>query len=382
MDGHELLEATRGTTEFEPVGDAPQQERTARRGSRGPVDLSGCVSHVTAGSRQMAVLKTMTTTACERGCFYCPFRAGRTQMKRRTISPDDIASGFMELYRKRAVEGMFLSSGIIRGGVTSQDKIIDTATILRQKYKFRGFIHLKLMPGAERDQVRAAMKLANRVSINLEAPNAMRLERLAPGKWFADELLTRLKWVEELRQQSGGGLRASSVTQFVVGPAGERDVELLSTTGMLYSQLKLARVYFSAFSPVIDTPLDNAPPTDPVRELRLYQASFLLRDYGFETEELPFMADGDLPLNQDPKQAWAEQNLAEAPVEVNTASPQELMRIPGIGIKSAERIVAARRETPLRDVSALQAAGIVNASRAVPYVLLDGRRPAQQLRLL
>ncbi|HML24240.1 MAG TPA: radical SAM protein [Aggregatilinea sp.] len=381
MDGHDLLEATRGMTEFEPVGDSPQQER-APRSHRGPVDLSGCVAHVTAGSRQMAVLKTMTTTACERGCFYCPFRAGRTQMKRRTISPDDIASGFMALYRKRAVEGLFLSSGIIRGGITSQDKIIDTATILREKYKFRGFIHLKIMPGAERDQVRAAMKLANRVSINLEAPNADRLERLAPGKWFADELLTRLKWIEELRQQSGGGLRSSSVTQFVVGPAGERDVELLSTTGMLYSQLKLARVYFSAFSPVIDTPLDNAAPTDPVRELRLYQASFLLRDYGFETEELPFAADGDLPLNQDPKQIWAEQNLSETPVEVNTASPQELVRVPGIGVKSAERIVAARRESPLRDLSALRAVGVVNATRAAPYVLLDGHRPARQMPLL
>src|SRR5690554_1744723 len=137
-------------TEFEPVGDAPRDEKRPRP-RRGPVDLSGCVAHVTAGDRKMPVLKTMTTTACERGCFYCPFRAGRGEMRRTTIAPDDIASGFMALYRKRAVEGLFLSSGIVRGGVTSQDKIIDTAAILREKYHFRGFIHLKIKPGDERD---------------------------------------------------------------------------------------------------------------------------------------------------------------------------------------------------------------------------------------
>lgn len=381
MDGHDLLEATRGMTEFEPVGDAPRDEARTRS-KHGPVDLSGCVALVTSGSRKMPVLKTMTTTACERGCFYCPFRAGRTEMRRTTISPDDIASGFMALYQKKVVEGMFLSSGIIRGGVTSQDKIIDTAAILRQKYRFRGFIHLKIMPGAERDQTREAMRLANRVSVNLEAPNEARLEQLAPGKWFADELMARLQWVEELRQQSGGSLRSSSVTQFVVGPAGERDVELLSTTDYLYRQLKLARVYFSAFSPVANTPLDNAPPTDPTRELRLYQASYLLRDYGFELEEMPFTPDGDLPLGRDPKQAWAEENLVHVPVEVNTASPQELMRVPGIGVKSAQRIVAARRQNRLRELSELRAAGVVNVSRAAPFVLLDGRRPARQMPLL
>lgn len=380
MDGHDLLEATRGTTEFEPVGDTPRDE-TRPRSRRGTVDLSGCVAHVTAGSRKMPVLKAMTTTACERGCFYCPFRAGRGEMRRTTIAPDDIASGFMALHRKCVVEGLFLSSGIVRGGVTSQDKIIDTAAILREKHNFRGYIHLKIMPGAERDQIRAAMRLANRVSVNLEAPNEARLERLAPGKWFADELLGRLEWVEQLRQESGGGLRASSVTQFVVGPAGERDVELLSTTAYLYRQLKLARVYFSAFSPVANTPLDNAPPTDPARELRLYQASYLLRDYGFDVEELPFSGEGDLPLGRDPKQAWAEANLSHAPVEVNTASERELMRVPGIGVTSARRIVAARQENKLRELAALRAAGVFNVGRAAPYILLDGRRPAQQLSL-
>jgi predicted DNA-binding helix-hairpin-helix protein len=127
-----------------------------------------------------------------------------------------------------------------------------------------------------------------------------------------------LQWVEELRQQSDGRLHPSSTTEFVVGAAGEHDVEILSTTEYLHRQLKLARVYFSAFRPIHDTPLDNLPATDPARQLRLYQASFLLRDYGFEVEELPFAGEGDLPTHTDPKRAWADEHLTHAPVEINT----------------------------------------------------------------
>jgi predicted DNA-binding helix-hairpin-helix protein len=372
MDGHDLLETLRGVTEFEAVGDAPQRERPAP-------DLSGCVTHVVAGNRRMPVLKSMMTTACERDCYYCPFRAGRSSMRRMKFSPDDMARGFMALYRGGAVEGLFLSSGVIKGGVTSQDSILDVGAILREKYGFRGYMHLKIMPGAERDQVQRAMQLANRVSINLEAPNADRLERIAPGKRFEDELLTRLRWVEELRQQTR--LTSSSTTELVVGPAGERDVEILNTTEFLHRQLKLARVYFSAFRPIPETPLDNEPATDPARQFRLYQASFLLRDYEFDVEELPFAEDGNLPTNADPKRAWADIHLTHAPVEINTAERRDLMRVPGIGAKGAARIMNARRSSKLRELSELQAIGIVNVQRVAPYVLLDGRRPVQQPRL-
>ena len=372
MDGHDLLHAMRGVTEFESVGDAPQLEKPAP-------DLSGCITNVVAGNRQMPVLKTLMTTACERNCFYCPFRAGRSSMKRLTFSPDDMARAFMALYDAKAVEGLFLSSGIIRGGITSQDKILDVGAILREKYDYRGYMHLKIMPGAERDQVRRAMELGNRVSINLEAPNQKRLEQIAPGKDFHGELMTPLQWVEDLRQQTD--LRPSSTTEFVVGPAGERDVEILSTTEYLHRQLKLARVYFSAFRPIHETPLDNEPATDPTRQLRLYQASFLLRDYDFEVEELPFKRDGDLPQEVDPKRAWADENLSHTPVEINTAARRELMRVPGIGAKGAARIMNARRKGKLRELGDLQAAGVASPQRAAPYVLLDGRRPIQQPRL-
>ncbi|NLX10462.1 MAG: radical SAM protein [Chloroflexi bacterium] len=380
MDGNDLLETMSGMTEFESVGDAPHDERPApQRGV--PVHLHDCITNVTAGSRKMPVLKTLLTTACERNCFYCPFRAGRSSMKRVTLTPDDMAQAFMSLYRAGAVEGMFLSSGIIRGGMTTQDKILDTGTILREKYGYRGYLHLKIMPGAERDQLIRAMQLADRVSINLEAPNAGRLEAIAPGKRFDEELLTRLEWAEELRRQSGGELRASTTTEFVVGPAGESDVEILSTTEYLHRRAGLARAYFSRFRPVTETPFDNYQPTHELRQLRLYQASFLLRDYDFSVEELPFAGKGDLPLDVDPKLAWADDNLRQRPVELNTASQQELMRIPGIGAKGAGRIIRARRQGRLHDLADLRALGIARVERAAPYVLLDGKRPIQQPRL-
>ena len=380
MDGHDLLHALQGATEFETVGDTPAHERPARR-SAGPLDLSDCITQVTAGNRKMPVLKGMTTTACERDCLYCPFRAGRTAMRRVTPTPDDYAQGFLALYKAGAVEGLFLSSGVIRGGVHSQDSIIDTATILREKYGFRGYMHLKIMPGAERDQVQRTMELADRVSVNLsEAPSADRLAKIAPGKGFSDELLTRLQWVEDLRRDSGGQLAPSSTTEFVVGPAGESDVELLSTSQQLYRHLKLSRVYFSAFHPVLDTPLENVAPTIDTRRIRLYQASFLLRDYGFDVE-LPFTQEGHLPLDTDPKLAWAEVHLRHTPVEVNTASPEDLLRVPGIGSQGAARIVRARRQSTLRTLQDLRALGVRNVQRVAPYVLLDGVQPPQQPRL-
>jgi predicted DNA-binding helix-hairpin-helix protein len=235
------------------------------------------------------------------------------------------------------------------------------------------------MPGAEREQVLAAMRLADRVSINLEAPNTERLACLAPHKVFTEELLQRLRWIEELRQEMAGR-RPSSTTQFVVGAAGESDVELLTTTEYLHRRVGLARAYFSRFTPVSGTPLENHPPTPPAREHRLYQSSFLLRDYGFQVEELPFDTGGNLPLDSDPKLAWARSHLAHLPVEVNTADRRELLRVPGIGPKGVEQVLQARRRGRLHNLDDLRKLGVI-AERAAPFILLDGRRPSHQLSL-
>ena len=331
--------------------------------------------------KQVKLLKTLLSSACERDCYYCPFRAGR-DFRRATFKPQEFAELFMKLYQSNMAEGIFLSSGIAAGGANTQNKILDTAEILRNKLGFRGYLHLKIMPGAEKGQVLRLMQLADRVSINLEAPNTERLAKLAPNKTFIEELFRPLKWVEEIRRsepsyQGWNGRWPSTVTQFVAGGSDESDLELLTTTDWLMKNVRLTRAYYSAFYPIRDTPMENKIAVDPLREHRLYQASFLLRDYGFDLEEMPFVQNGNLPLATDPKLAWAQQNLQGKPLEINQADRRELLRIPGIGPKGADAILRARRAGKLKDLASLKKLGIVT-TRAAPFVVMDGRRPERQ----
>lgn len=377
MEALEKLKLLGPPTCFEPAEEVIGSRRPSPQ--HGDDDLSGCVHNaVMPGGKRIALLKTLLTSACERDCTYCPFRQGR-DFRRVTFTPDELAHLFMQLHRQGVAEGVFLSSGVAGGGPCTQDRLIATAELLRRRYGFRGYIHLKVMPGAEREQILAAMRLADRVSVNLEAPNTERLARLAPHKRFTEELLQRLRWIEEIRREVPGRW-PSSTTQFVVGAAGESDVELLTTTEFLHRRVGLARAYFSGFAPVPDTPLEGHPPTPALREHRLYQSSFLLRDYGFTVEELPFGDGGDLPLDSDPKLAWARQHLTHAPVELNTADRRDLLRVPGIGPLGAGRLLRERRRGHLHDLSDLRKLGIV-AQRAAPFILLDGRRPPHQLSL-
>ncbi len=370
-------------TLYEPAGDNPSAEQAgAQRLGRGSnsFQLSDCVAHVQTPKGAKPVLKTMMTTACERNCFYCPFRAGQSKMKRVTVTPDEMASAFVQMESAKLVDGLFLSSGIIKGGVTSQDKIIDTVEILRRKHDYRGYIHLKIMPGAEYDQLVRAMQLADRVSINLEGPTPKRLNALAPKKDLHNELLVQLRRAHAIRQNDPR-IRASIVTQFVVGAVGDTDLELLSLSHGLYNRLGLARAYYSSFSPVPGTPFENLPRSAQIRERRLYQASFLLRDYGWDVEELPLVGAGNLRTDVDPKVAYADATLRHAPVEIMTADRGQLMRIPGIGPKTADAILNARAQRTLRDIGQLSRLGVRTADRTAPYILLDGARPPTQPRL-
>ncbi len=377
MDAVGKLKLLGPATCFEPAGEVAL-ERAAGRPPRVD-DITKCIHQAaTPGGKRIALLKTLLTSACERDCHYCAFRQGR-DFRRATFSPDELARLFMQMHGRGIAQGLFLSSGVAGSGPTTEDRLIDTAEILRRRYQFRGYIHLKIMPGAEREQIEAAMRLADRVSVNLEAPNPVRLSSMAPHKSFDGELFQRLRWIEDIRRARPGRW-PSSTTQFVVGASDESDVELLTTTEFLHREVGLARVYFMAFTPVPDTPLENRAPTPPEREQRLYQASFLLRDYDFCAEELPFDAGGNLPLEIDPKLAWARQRLSHAPVEVNTASRRDLLRVPGIGPKGADKVRRARERGTLRHIGDLGKLGIA-AERAAPYILLDGRRPARQLSL-
>jgi predicted DNA-binding helix-hairpin-helix protein len=365
---------------LEPAGDGFNTSLSEQKRS------SLCVSKaILPNGKSVSLLKTLLTSACENDCFYCPFRAGR-DFKRATLSPDEMAQGFMGFYRAGIVQGLFLSSGVAGGGVRTQDKLLATAEILRNRYQFRGYIHLKLMPGSEYDQVEQAMKFSNRVSINLEAPNPDRLMKLAPGKVFFTDLMRPMTWVDRIRKtkpssQGWNGRWPSLTTQFVVGGSGESDSELLETTRYLHQNIHLERAYFSAFHPVPDIPLDNQSATPAYREFHLYQASFLLRDYGFQLNDLPFDTAGNLPANEDPKLSWARSNLLQKPIEINLASYHELLRIPGIGPRSARDIINERRKGKIKSVENLHKLGI-RTSRLSPFVLIDGKIPAKQIQLL
>lgn len=380
MDAFERLKLLTSQMHLEAAEDTNCPQLSSRKQDK--ITVSDAVL---PNGKHISLLKSQLSTVCERNCYYCPFRAGR-DFQRATFNPEEFAKVFMSLYQARIAEGIFLSSGILHNGIYTQDKLIDTADILRNKLSFQGYIHLKIMPGADYGQVERAMQLADRVSINLEAPTTKHLEKLAPRKLFVEELLQPLKWVNQIRRsqpqyKGWNGHWPSSVTQFVVSAVGETDLELLATTDYLYHQLQLKRTYYSSFNPIADTPLEDVPPGSPVREHRLYEASFLLRDYGFNLEELPFNQYGHLPLDVDPKIAWARQNLLTHPIEINRADKHTLLRVPGIGPKSANSILAARTKNKLSHPEILPSYG-VNLKRAAPFLLVNGKYAAYQLSFL
>lgn len=256
--------------------------------------------------------------------------------------------------------------------------MLGTLELLRRHYKLHCYIHFKLLPGVQDAVIEQALRWADRVSVNLEAPNASRLQALSHAKDYDKELLGTLQRAHAARERLGA--RASLTTQFVVGAANETDAELLQRAAALYGELRLARAYYSAFQPIRDTPLENHAATPVWREHRLYQADFLLHQYGFGNDELVYDAGGNLPREDDPKSCWARQHPEVFPIDVNIAPRAQLLRIPGVGPISADRIIARRRLGELRQVQHL---GLNSAGEraAAPYILLNGRQPAHQLGL-
>jgi predicted DNA-binding helix-hairpin-helix protein len=331
--------------------------------------------------KTIRLLKTMQTSVCEKDCNYCCFRSGR-DTPRASLTPDELASAVVKLSHAGIAQGVFLSSGITGGGIRTQDRIIATAEILRKKFHYTNYIHLKIMPGAEKDQILRAMQLADRVSINLEGPNETAVNQLAPHKVFYSELLEPLHIIYSIRQEypphmGWNGRWPSSCTQFVVGAVGEKDLDLLQTTSNLFANFEIRRVYYSKFTPVINTPFENLPALNALRQHRLYKAFYMLRDYGFDLEEMPLNQNGNLMLESDPKTTWADATLRESPVEINLADFQELIKIPGIGPITAKKILEFTARDKIRDIQVLKKMGTA-VKRAAKYILLDGVRPAYQ----
>jgi len=320
--------------------------------------------------RTILLFKVLMSNDCKNDCAYCATRCSAGH-QRSTFEPEELVSLFLELNRRGLAQGLFLSSAVHRGANETMNRILAATELLREKHRFDGFVHLKVLPGASLDRVERSAQLADRISINLEAPTANTLSEIAPDKDFDLELMRRMQWISALVKCDA--MRAKGhTTQFVVGAGNETDLDLLATTARLYDELALSRAYFSAFQPVTGTELADKPATPLTREHRLYQCDYLLRRYSFKLDELTFGEDGDLPLDKDPKRIWAEAHPEAFPVEVNAAPKDQLLRVPGIGPRSAGRIVRMRRKGRFRNMVDLRTTGCV-VRWAAPFVTVDGK---------
>lgn len=324
------------------------------------------------GGGSVCLFKVLLTNVCVNDCAYCANQIGRDG-PRASFWPEELARLFIELYERRLVQGLFLSSGIAGSASQTMESMIKTVEILRHRYQFKGYVHLKILPGAPFDCVAEACKLANRVSVNIEAPTAQHLAQLSSKKDLGEGIVERMRWVKSLTQNNEMLVPSGQTTQFVVGAAGETDLDILRTTTALYREIGLRRAYFSAFHPVRGTRLEGTPATPAMREHRLYQTDWLLRVYGFSSREVELaLGDGgNLSLVTDPKLIIAQKQPWLLPVDVNTASYEELLRVPGIGPISATRIIEARAEHGIFSLDQLKKMGVIT-KRAAYFIWFQG----------
>lgn len=357
---------------------------SARAGKDGFGDAAMCgICHTwAADGRCVSLLKVLQSNACMYNCAYCINRA-TSNCPRATFSPEELADLTVEFYRRNYIEGLFLSSGVYRSPDYTMELMTKTLELLRRKHKFYGYIHLKVIPGASPEAIRAAGLLADRLSVNIELPSQQSLKLLAPQKEKAG-LVRPMRNIRALKEQNADERRlfrhaptfapAGQTTQMIVGATGESDLDILRLSKGLYSSFEMKRVYFSAYLPVGSHPLlpGRDKPAPLLREHRLYQADWLMRFYRFDAEEILDRAHADnLDTAVDPKCAWALNHPEFFPVEVNTADYGLLLRIPGIGVKSAQRIVRARRLASVR-LEDLRKMGVV-VKRAQYFLTANGR---------
>ncbi len=328
---------------------------------------------VLPNGRTQWMLKVLMSNTCLHNCRYCAFRHDR-DIRRVSLSPEELASLFADLLRRRKVSALFLSSAVCHKPVQVMDDMLKAAHLVRVGLNFRGYLHLKLIPGIEDDQVDQALRLADRVSANLETVDQEHLSLIAPQKRHEEGLFRLLEVARQLMDTNPRAYRCRGITtQYVVGAAGEKDEQFIKVMGRTRGALGVKRNYFSAHNPIAETPLESLPPTPLWRENRLYQADFLLQDYGFKEDEFVFDNKGNFEFSRDPKKAWADSHPEIFPLEINNADPEQLLRVPGLGPKGVERILATRQETPFTELEHLRNLH-VSMKKAAPYLLFKGRR--------
>ncbi|EPX86703.1 putative DNA modification/repair radical SAM protein [Rubellimicrobium thermophilum DSM 16684] len=356
------------------------QGRDARKGEPGHTTGSGICHAFTPDGRCISLLKVLMTNFCIFDCAYCPSRLSADTPRAR-LAPEEVVQLTIEFYRRNMIEGLFLSSGIIRSPDDTMQDMIRILRILREREGFRGYIHLKVIPGASAGLIEEAGLLADRLSVNVELPTEAGLARLAPRKDAQDirrQMATIRLRTEAAQERSPTGRRpppfapAGQSTQVIVGADGAADAEILRMSEQLYAGYRLRRVYYSAYVPVPGAS-DRLPPRPPplLREHRLYQADWLLRHYGFTAEEV--LPAGDLDPDLDPKTAWALRHRHLFPVDVRRAGREMLLRVPGFGTRTVDRILSARRHRALRWEDLRHMGAVLG--RAAPFVEAEDWHP-------
>ncbi|MDR1628861.1 MAG: putative DNA modification/repair radical SAM protein [Oscillospiraceae bacterium] len=388
MDVYDKLQILAGAAKYDVACTSSGSERGNQPGGIGNAVACGVCHSFAADGRCISLLKVLMTNACIYDCAYCQNRRSN-DAPRATFTPRELADLTYHFYRRNYIEGLFLSSGIIKNPDYTVERMIETLRILREEYRFNGYIHAKAIPGADDLLLGRLGQLTDRMSVNIELPSQKSLALLAPDKSKTDILRPMGLITQKINENTTDLVRynyvpkfapAGQSTQIIVGATDETDYKILNLSAALYKKYRLKRVFYSAYIPVSDNPLLPAVTTKPplLREHRLYQADWLLRFYGFSAEELLDEEHQNFNPLIDPKCNWAINHMEQFPVEVNRAPREMLLRVPGIGVKSTDRILTARRYTKL-DFAGLKKIGVV--LKRAQYFLTCGGKIAEGLRI-
>lgn len=381
MDVFEKLKILTDAAKYDAACTSSGVDRKASKGGLGNATACGICHSFSGDGRCISLLKVLMSNACVYDCKYCVNRISN-DTPRATFTARELADLTINFYRRNYIEGLFLSSGVFKDPDYTCEQMIKTLKILREEYKFSGYIHAKAIPGADSLLLEQLGTLADRMSVNIELPSQNSLKLLAPDK-SKHSILTPMSYIKNRIQENSTDLvrynnaskfvPAGQSTQMIIGATPDTDFQILNLTENLYKTYKLKRVFFSAYMPVVQNSLLPAITTEPplLREHRLYQADWLLRFYGFKADELLDENHQSFNPYVDPKCNWALNHMELFPIDINHASYSDLLRVPGIGVNSARRIVLARRSTKL-SFEGLKSLGVV-LKRAQYFITCSGR---------
>ena len=381
MDAFEKLRILTDAAKYDAACTSSGVDRGKAQDGMGSAAACGICHSFSADGRCISLLKVLMSNACVYDCKYCVNRRSN-DTPRATFSSRELADLTIQFYRRNYIEGLFLSSGVIQSPDYTCERMIETLRILREEYRFHGYIHAKAIPGADSLLISRIGSLADRLSVNIELPSQQSLSLLAPDK-KKESILRPMQLISGRIEENSTELvkyrhapkfaPAGQSTQMIIGATPETDLQILRLSERLYQKYRLKRVFYSAYLPVAESPLLPALTTKPplLREHRLYQADWLLRYYGFTSDELLDEKHPSFHPLVDPKCGWALNHPELFPVEVNRAPYETLLRVPGIGVKSARRIITARRQGRL-DYGALKKLGVV-LKRAQYFITCSGK---------